>query len=257
MEETMQRYFVDRRDANNLYLEPGDIIHTQRVMRYTNGDEVIGIDSTGNNYVCKIKDITKGILQMQHRIDNDTSLDVAVTLIYALPKGDKFKWVLQKATELGVHEIVPLQTERCVTKLSTKDFSKKKLRYQKIIKEASEQSLRNDIPILRDLITVDQMPNFKRGRMLIAYEQSASQGEHTKFAEVLQTMQSSDAITIVVGSEGGFAPEEIEMMLSFKGECCSLGKRILRSETAPLYMLSVIGYSRELGDKNGIIQGTK
>lgn len=249
----MQRYFVTNIQQDMIYLEKEDGYHSKKVMRNRPGDSLICIDTMGTNYLCKIVDIETGKLQICETIENDTELDVKVTLIYALPKKDKFEWVLQKATELGVSNIVPLQANRCVVKAKPEAFTKKKVRYQKILKEASEQSGRNVIPIVEDVISVEDMATYLGTYNLVAYEEAAKEGEHTVFSTVLQQLQPNDSVTIVVGCEGGFTAYEIEAMQRMGFISCSLGKRILRSETAPMYMLSAIGYMRELGDRDEVI----
>ena len=114
----------------------------------------------------------------------------------------------------------------------------------KIIKEASEQSYRQCIPELMPLVKLKDLPQYLSDINLVAYEESSKQGEHSAFYNALNSDYKS--ITIIVGPEGGFDQKEIDIMKSMGIKECSFGKRILRSETAPLYMLSVIGYSREL-----------
>lgn len=249
----MQRYFVKNIKQDIAYLEPDDIYHMKKVMRNIIGDSLICIDTHGANYICQIVNVDIGELRVQEKIENDSELDVKVTLVYALPKGDKFEFVLQKATELGVQTIVPLQANRCVVKTNADKFMKKKIRYQKILKEASEQSYRNSIPVIEDVITIKELKNYQSTYNIVAYEEEAKIGEYKTFPTVLKKLQSGDSITIIVGCEGGFDEWEIQAMHALGIQSCSLGKRILRSETAPIYMLSVIGYIRELGDRNGII----
>lgn len=249
----MQRYFIKEKHNKEIQLLPEDIHHIKKVMRNVNGDEIICIDSSGHNYLCSISDIETGQVMIKEEVNNATELDIQVTLIYALPKGDKFDMVLQKATELGVHRIVPLQAQRCVVKTNPEKFSKKKVRYQKIVKEASEQSYRNTIPIIENVISIQDMEKYLGTYSIVAYEEDSKSGEHKMFHRILSKIQSNDSLTIIVGCEGGFEEQEIQRMEELGVHSCSLGKRILRSETAPLYMLSVIGYRRELGEKDGIV----
>lgn len=249
----MQRYFISEKKQEMMYLEPGDIYHSKKVMRNNVGDKVVGIDKIGNNYICEIVNVDIGEIKILEKIHNETELDVSVTLIYALPKGDKFELVLQKSTELGVSRIVPLQTNRCVIKTNQEKFAKKKVRYQKIVKEASEQSYRNRIPIIENVISIHDINKYTSIYNIVAYEEDAKVGEQKQLANTLTQLQSGDSITIIVGCEGGFDEQEIQIMQSMGVQSCSLGKRILRSETAPLYMLSVIGYIRELGGENEVI----
>lgn len=242
----MQRYFIDETCIHGEYIQI-DVYnhkHMQKVMRYRNKDQVICILPHLKTYLYEIENIETGLLKRIEEIDEDHELDVDVTLIYGLPKSDKFEFVLQKATELGVKRIVPFLSQRSIIKTDQKTFTKKYERYQRILKEASEQSYRQIIPELTPLIQLKDIPEYLSDVNLVAYEESSKQGEHQQFYTSLH--QDYHSITIIVGPEGGFDQSEVDEMIKMGIQPCSLGKRILRSETAPLYMLSVIGYSREL-----------
>lgn len=242
----MQRYFIDEEciDGNLIQIDSYNHKHMSKVMRYRNGDQVTCIMPDSFTYIYKIKDIENGILERVEKIEEDHELDVDVTLIYGLVKSDKFEFVLQKSTELGVKRIVPFLSKRSIIKTDEKTFAKKRERYCKILKEASEQSYRQIIPELTPLITHKELKNYLSDVNLVAYEESSKQGEHSSFYKALN--QDFHSMTIIVGPEGGFEQSEIDEMKKLGIQECSLGKRILRSETAPLYMLSVIGYNREL-----------
>ena len=242
----MQRYFIEENliKENLIYVDDYNLKHMSKVMRYKNGDEVICILPDHKTYIYSIKDINEGILERKELLDVSHELDVDITLVYALVKGDKFEFVLQKATELGVKKVVPLNTIRSVIKTDQDKFSKKYERFNKILKEAAEQSYREYIPELTPLTNVKGLKEYLSDINLVAYEESSKQGESSNFYQFLHKPYQS--ITIIVGPEGGFDQKEIDEMESMGIVPCSLGKRILRSETAPLYMLSVIGYSREL-----------
>ena len=243
----MQRYFVAEKKDEYLFAQSNDIHHMQKVMRYKNGDQVIGLIHE-KCYLCTIDSLEEGKLKIVEEMENSTELDHEVTLIYSMPKGDKFEFVLQKATELGVNRIVPLISKRTVVKLDEKSFAKKKIRYEKIIKEACEQSYRNKIPVITDYVTLKQLPAYLGDINLVAYEEEAKRGESSNLKQALSKAKPKESITIIVGCEGGFEQSEIDYMKEAGVISCSLGKRILRSETAPLYMLSVISYELELTD---------
>lgn len=242
----MQRYFIDEQclKGEEIQIDAYNYKHMQKVMRYRNGDQVICILPSGRTYIYEITDIETGLLKSVEELKEDHELDVDVTLIYGLPKNDKFEWVLQKATELGVKRIVPFLSKRSIIKTDVKSFEKKRERYQRILKEASEQSYRQMIPVLSSLVTIKDLSQYLSDINLVAYEESSKRGEDSCFATALK--QNYQTMTIIVGPEGGFDQSEIDQMKTLGIQECSLGKRILRSETAPLYMLSVIGYSREL-----------
>lgn len=242
----MQRYFINEEciEGNEVHIDAYNHKHMKKVMRYHNGDQVICLLPHHQTYIYEIVDIDNGILHQIEEIHENHELDVDVTLIYGLPKNDKFEFVLQKATELGVKRIVPFLSKRSIIKTDQKTFQKKQERYLRILKEASEQSCRQMIPELCPLIQLNDIPQYLSDVNLVAYEEVSKQGEHMAFYQALN--QDYHSITIVVGPEGGFEQKEIDRMKEMGIQECSLGKRILRSETAPLFMLSVIGYSREL-----------
>ncbi|MGN1182077.1 MAG: RsmE family RNA methyltransferase [Faecalibacillus sp.] len=244
----MQKYFINHELQLNQNFQIGqdDLHHIVKVMRNKNGDHIICIDTLHIQYLCVIEQITEGLIKPIEKLDINNELDIDVTLIYALPKGDKFEWVLQKSCELGVNHIIPLQSQRCVVKMTKEKFEKKLSRYRKILKEASEQSGRNCIPDIENIITIKDIKNYLEDFNLVAYEETAKAQQHGQLYETLSQMKKGDHLVIIVGSEGGFEESEIEELNKMGVKCCSLGKRILRSETAPLYMLSVIGYSREV-----------
>lgn len=245
----MQRYFINENlnQKKQLVLPSDDLHHVRKVMRNNNGDQIICLDLEGLVYRCEIADIDTGLVNIIETVDENNELEVEVTLVYALPKGDKLELVLQKATELGVSRIVPLQTRRCVVKMDEQKFNKKITRYQKILKEAAEQSRRNKIPEITKVIKLKDITNYLGNHNLVAYEEVAKAGEHKMLKATLDQLKPGDKLTIVVGSEGGFDEDEVTYMNSLGINSCSLGKRILRSETAPLYFLSVIGYALEIG----------
>ena len=134
----MQKYFINENiELNKSFkIESSDQHHIEKVMRNKNGDQIICVDLKHIQYLCSIENVQEGTILPIEKLDINNELDVEVTLVYALPKGDKFEFVLQKACELGVHHIIPLSSKRCVVKLTKDKFNKKLPRYQKILKEA-------------------------------------------------------------------------------------------------------------------------
>lgn len=242
----MQRYFIKNTQIHDGIIEADEVMHKHisKVMRYTNGTHVVCIDENHNVYDCTIADVTKGILIKEKRIDENHELDIDVTLVYGLPKGDKFEFVLKKATELGVSRIVPFMCKRSIIRTDAKSLKKKYDRYNRIIQEAAEQSEREILPEITELANIKTLDQYLSEVNLVAYEEASRSHEESTFHQALSNVTKS--ITIIVGPEGGFDESEIEAMEALGIKCCGLGKRILRSETAPLYMLSVIGYEREL-----------
>lgn len=242
----MQRYFItqDCLAGTEIHIDDYNHKHMQKVMRYHDGDHVVCILPNHHSYIYEIYDIEKGILYQKEELDEDHELDVDITLIYGLPRNDKFELVLQKATELGVKRIVPFLSKRSIIKTNENQFSKKYDRYLRILKGASEQSYRQIIPELTPLVTLEKISQYLSDVNIVAYEEESKNKKHDGFMKALK--QDYHSITIIVGPEGGFEENEIIAMQKLGIQACSLGKRILRSETAPLYMLSVIGFTREL-----------
>lgn len=247
----MQRYFIKNNAIKDSYiiLSEEDLFHIRKVMRMQVGDQVTCVDELGHTYLCEIYDLQATSLKIIETLDENHELDIHVRLIYGMPKSDKFELVLQKCTELGVMEIVPLLSRKVVVKLDENKFEKKCVRYKKIIKEASEQSLRQRLVCLRNPIKIEEIGKYQADFNLVAYEEKSREGETMAFQKVLNEIQPGQWLNIVVGCEGGFEPYEVKQLEQLGYQACSLGHRILRSETAPIYMMSVIGFSRELGGK--------
>ena len=246
----MQRYFLKNHQfqAKQVRITDEDAHHIARVMRMEVGERIFVCNEDKECYYLTITAVTPDEVtgEIGEAIESDTELPIEVTIAQGLPKGDKFEFVLQKACELGVHHIIPLSSKRCVVKLTKDKFNKKLPRYQKILKEASEQSGRNRIPSIEEVKTIKELKPYLKDYNLVAYEETAKQHEHGELFHTLQQLKAGDQLLIIVGCEGGFDESEIQELNEMGVKCCSLGNRILRSETAPLYLMSVIGYSREL-----------
>lgn len=245
----MQRYFVNNEDIKKdvVMMDDASFFHIKQVMRMQVGDCVTCVDEDGHTYLCEVQTLSKPELRIVKLLEEDHELDVHVRLIYGMPKMDKFELVLQKCTELGVSEVVPLVSRKVVVKLDENRFEKKRARFEKIMKEASEQSQRSRQVVLHSPKTISQLDLFKADYCLVAYEEKSREGEAKMFSQVLNKLQKDQWLNIVVGCEGGFVDEEIQQLEKMGYQACSLGKRILRSETAPIFMMSAISFSRELG----------
>ena len=155
----MQHYFVDKKQENLIFFGNDDAHHILNVMRLKNNDKVICIYD-GIKYLCELlvenKVVKANILE---EIEDNSILPIKVTLFYSMPKGEKFELVLQKATELGVTEIIPVMTRKCIVSIDSKKLPNKMERWNKILKEASEQSKRLDIPVVTVAHTIDELIN--------------------------------------------------------------------------------------------------
>ena len=236
----MQRYFAKLIDFEHIKFEQEDEHHILHVMRMKAGDE-IEVVADGTLYLCAIKSTNPLSVYTIHEIASDVELNVDVTLLFALTKGDKTDLVVQKATELGVKKIALIQSERTVVRYEEKDIAKKCARYQKIMKEASEQSHRLVVPELLGIFNLKKLPHEVFSDLnYVGYEKDAND-VNGMFAN----FDKNKSITILIGPEGGFSEEEINALVKQGFIRTSLGKRILRAETAAIYALSVIGYLLE------------
>lgn len=232
----MQRYFANVKD-NHVFLGDGDIHHLLHVMRAKINDE-IEVVADSKLYACLVTSISPLEIKINYEIPQDSEIKEEITLFFALAKGEKIDFIVQKATELGVSRIVLLKTERCVVKFDDKTFNHKLERFNKIAKEASEQCHRLKIPEIRGVVDISKIPsNLLSDVNLVAYEKEAG-----NTSSVFDLVKKGQSLSIMIGPEGGFSEKEIDYLvnkLSFKK--ISLGKRILRTETAAVYALSVIG----------------
>lgn len=243
----MQQYFAKNKINNNFILEEQDNFHIEKVMRMKSGDNVY-VSYNDKIYESEIEFI-KGKLNVRclRETNVNNEIDCNVTLIYGLPKGDKFEFVVQKACELGVSSIVPFSANRSVSVISKDKEVKKLERWNKIAKEACEQSKRNKLVKIEKVCDLENILSYKSKLNLIAYEDVSAEGCNKLYSLLSKRY---DSITLVVGPEGGFEEREVNYLLENGFEVVSLGKRILRSETAPLFLLSVISYMYECGDVN-------
>ena len=241
----MQQYFAKEKINNNFILDDQDLFHIEKVMRMKDND-LIYVVHNEIVYESKVK-FNKGKLNIECSRETviNNELNCNVTLIYGLPKGDKFEFVVQKASELGVTTIVPFAASRSVSVISKEKEGKKLERWNKIAKEASEQSKRNKLVKVESVCDEDGILNYKSKLNLVAYEDVSDEGCNKLFNLLSKKF---DSITLVVGPEGGFEQREIDYLVENGFEVVSLGKRILRSETAPLFLMSIISYMYECGD---------
>jgi len=246
----MQRYFIDRPIADNgvVTISGEDAKHISRVMRLGTGDRII--------VVMDRKAFEAGIVEVADQAvyvkpDGDelknNEMPIHIAIACGLPKGEKLEWISQKGTELGMMELLPFKAERSIVKWDDKKGSKKQERLQKIAKEAAEQSHRSVIPQihapvnLADLLTMSKNYDL----LFIADEEDAKSDNRTRFAEQIKNVYDKLSMMVVFGPEGGLSRSEVEAFKNAGFKPISLGPRILRTETAPLYILSALSYEIE------------
>lgn len=232
----MPRFFTSDISDNTAVISGGDAVHIGRSLRMRLGDEII-VCRGGIEYVCTIRSISDERVICDILTSRKTLAEpsVKLTLFQAVPKLDKLELIVQKATELGACGIVPVLTERCVSRPDAKSFAKKRERLQKIAEEAAKQSGRGIIPNVGDIISLDNAISemAKCDIALMFYE---------KGGRALSDLPLSDAgsIGILIGSEGGFDEKEAERCAERGIIPVGLGARILRCETAPIAAISII-----------------
>ncbi|PRO65096.1 16S rRNA (uracil(1498)-N(3))-methyltransferase [Alkalicoccus urumqiensis] len=242
----MQRYFIDTADFSRGTVPlPEDVQHhVNRVMRMEEGDSFI-LCSGGTCVEAEL--LSENEAQVKGLLENDPELPVSVTIAHGLPKADKLELVIQKGTELGADAFFPFEASRSVVRLDEKKAVKKQERWQKIAREAAEQSHRSRVPYVFQLQSknalIQRLQEADYG--IIAYEENAKSGDHEGLHRFLETVEPGADVVIVLGPEGGLTPEEAEAFSPYAAPV-SLGPRILRTETAPLYLLSVFSYYFEL-----------
>ena len=237
----MQRYFVSK-ENENFILSNSDFHHVKDVMRIKNDGQLICVYEN-KSYLCSINYFENGYkINVIEEITKDVELNKKVILYQAVIKNDKFDLVIQKATELGVTDIVPTIFSRSVVKVDDSKKDNKLNRYEKIVKEACEQSHRLVLPMIHAYQKVKTIKLDEDTLGLIAYENN---GDYSSFKNALLDVDKYNKVAIVIGPEGGFSNDEVNYLVKNGFKNISLGKRILRSETASMYALSVLSFYLE------------
>jgi 16S rRNA (uracil1498-N3)-methyltransferase len=232
----MQRYFAIKKDINNFILDSKDIHHIGHVMRMKTGEkvEVIYDHELYSCYIDINNDDIEVIINEKLNVNNIDNKQI--TLVLPLLKGQKMDMIIQKSTELGVNEIIPVIMKRSIVDISNKEL-KKLDRWQRIAKEASEQSMRLDIPKISEVRDLSYLNNIDGLKIVCSTTEKAN-----NIKTFLQNNTKYDRIIIVVGPEGGLTPDEENSLVENGFTRVTLGKRIMRVETVPIYILSIINY---------------
>ena len=245
----MTHFFIspDQISGNEARITGPDLNHMKNVLRMKPGERLSLSDGSAQQYICEIASYTdtEAVLRIVDIEGASAELPAEITLFQGLPKGEKFELILQKSTELGAVRIVPVSMARCVVKPDPKKEGKKLERYRKIVESAAKQSRRNRIPEVMPVMSLREAVSYASGqgmKLLFAYEK-AEDSEETR--RVIGSIRPGERIGIVIGPEGGFADEEAKSLRDAGAGTVTLGKRILRTETVPLYLLSVLAYQLE------------
>jgi len=240
----MHRFFAENIDAaqGRAWLGGEDVKHMARVLRLGIGDEVTLCDGRGMDYLARISAISReeAGFELLSSCKCPSEPLRRVTLYQGLPKAGKLELAIQKCVELGIYSIVPVAAERSVVKLSPKEFEGKRTRYQRVALEAAKQAGRGVIPEVKGLTTYYDADFSHHDLIIIAYEEERETG----LKGLLRGSEAMD-IALIIGPEGGLEPKEVEALRARGGVSVSLGRRILRTETAGMATLAMILYELE------------
>ncbi|MFZ3576495.1 16S rRNA (uracil(1498)-N(3))-methyltransferase [Virgibacillus sp. DJP39] len=249
----MQRYFVPEEnwEEDRLIITGDDAHHVIRVMRGSVGDKIICNHPSGYAVLGELVTIDDNVtVSIVKFLQETVELPIHVTIAQGLPKGDKLEYVLQKGTELGASRFIPFTADRSVVKWDQKKASKKMTRFAKITKEASEQSHRNRIPQISSVMSLKELIEDTKDYdvKIFAYEEEAKTDSFVSYASVISKLKSKQKIIVCIGPEGGFSNNEVDLLKENNFLSVRIGPRILRTETASLYVLASISYQfEELG----------
>lgn len=240
----MFRYFCadDNIKENIVIVDGGDARHLKTILRAETGEK-IAVVTESKEYIAEIVEINKDDIfcEIVEEIERNNETKVNITLCQGIPKQTKMETIIQQNVELGVKNFIPLITERTVVKLNDKDRENKKLeRWRKIAKESSKQSKRNVIPTVEDIITVKKLVERLKqedAQIIVPYELE----DMKVLKDVLK--EPKENYYIIIGPEGGFDIREVEMLKEIGAHIVTLGKRILRTETAGIVAASVVMYA--------------
>ena len=227
--------------------DPQDVNHIRNVLRMKKGEKVsLCCEAKGKEYICSIEEIESDIVKAAIIDINGESreLPVKITLFQGLPKSDKMELIVQKAVELGAAEVIPVAMKNCVVKLDAKKAAAKAARWQEIAKSAAKQSKRSRIPVVREPVNYREAVALagELDVVLLPYENERGMAATR---EVMERIAPGQSVGIFIGPEGGFDPSEIALAKEEGMHLVSLGKRILRTETAGLATLSILMYHIE------------
>lgn len=232
----MQRYFSIGKDDNGYLLRGDDAYHIKKVMRMKIGDLIEVVDNK-ITYICKINSFEPLKVEIVKKLEEDNESKIKITLVQSLVNEQKMDYILQKCTELGVSSFYAYKASNSVIKENDKS-NKKIIRWQRIVKESAEQSKRNIIPEVVDIIGINELIKLKADVKLLLTVNEKSK----MLKNVLQQFKSCDTMIIVVGPEGGFTNMEEKILVDNGFISVSIGKTVLRTETAGVATLSMTNY---------------
>lgn len=244
----MQHFFVttDQVKKPYIYIEGSDVNHMKNVLRMKPGEQLSVSDGDNCRYLCQVESYegARAVLKIVETKAVDTELSSKLYLFQGLPKGDKMELIIQKAVELGAYEVIPVSMKRCVVKLDERKAQKKVNRWNEVARSAAKQAGRGRIPKVRDVMDFPKALNMAKDLdvVLIPYELAEGM-EQTR--QVMEAVKPGQSVGIFIGPEGGFEKEEVYQTVDAGAKEITLGRRILRTETAGLAVLSILMYHLE------------
>lgn len=248
----MRKFFVSTNqiDENKIKILGEDVNHIRNVLRLEKGEQIKICDKDlSQNYICEIFEVSKDyvVCQILEKALSEAEGNVDLTVYQGLPKADKMELIIQKCTELGVSCFVPVEFSRSIVKLSGKDSDKKIDRWQKIAEMAAKQSKRDLIPTVERLINIKELTTRIKeyDLVLLAFENEDKNSFKNELLKI-KDLKEELKIAVIVGPEGGIEDREVQILKESGAKVVTLGKRILRTETAALAMASIIMYELEM-----------
>ncbi|MBO5618330.1 MAG: 16S rRNA (uracil(1498)-N(3))-methyltransferase [Pseudobutyrivibrio sp.] len=242
----MQQIFVNEGPVNGSFEITGDDMHhLVRVVRLKRGEIIRVSVSTGENFLCEVSDITDNSLvaSVTEQVPS-TELSNKIYLFQGLPKGDKMETIIEKCVELGVYEIIPVEMKNSIVKLDDKKKKSKLTRYQTVAATAAKQSKRSIIPRVADFMSYREAFEYAKSLDMLLLPYESKNGMKDTF-DVLDSIKEGMSIGVFIGPEGGFDSSEIELVKD-DVRIISLGRRILRTETAAICTLSMLMLKSEV-----------
>lgn len=232
----MQKLFVENINDEKIILDGESARHIAKSLRMRVGDVICVTDGGGDDYGCQIEEVTKDevVLKVCYKQACESEPSCRVTIYQGVPKSSKMEDIIQKCVELGVCKIVPTLTKRCVSRPDDKAAGKKNQRYQKIALEAAQQSGRGIVPKIENMKTLRQAIDEDESDVKIVFYEGGGE----KLADIVKL--DTESVSVFIGPEGGFEQEEVEQIEASGGVRATLGKRILRTQTAPVVALTAI-----------------
>ena len=232
----MPRFFVEQEPAGEYFVGGENGLHMVRSLRMRPGEAAVLCAGTGKDFLCTLLECREdgALVRVDRVVDSQGEPKTRVTVCQCFPKGDKLDTVVQKSVELGAVEILPVESARCISRPDGKSMEKKRARLQKVALEAAQQSGRGIVPEINKMVDFKKAVSECEANLIILFYEGGGQSIKSLINQDIKS------VAIFIGPEGGFDKEEVEAVLKKGGIKATLGKRILRTQTAPVAALASI-----------------